>query len=148
MKKLSLLIIFIFWFFSIFSFANAKDWALELVLDLNYWPESEDILNIPSLWNYKFKNSDNTSKYKILKEADYYLRKEFIKKYRTWDFSKTNISWIENVYELFIYHTNKYFYFMSIKEAWANYKVANRGISENFKLSRTYLKELKKYLEK
>lgn len=147
MKKLSFLIIFIFSFFSIFNFTNWY-YSVKSSLDLPYWPEIDEILNINKIWNYKFRNNSNKKWYNFIKNNDNIIRKKFIEKYQNWEFSKANISWIENTYSLFIYHTNKYFKYLSMKENGKRFKDLNLSINNNYKLSRIYFDELLKFSKK
>ena len=140
MKKLLALIIITLSFFSIFNFANAKnstkktEWSLEKLLDLDYWPEEFE-LYLPKISNIYLRNTRNRAIFRAFRDIDNTLRNEFI------DYNATN-GIIDN-YSLFVYHTNKYFYYLSVKEANSKYSEVDEAIAENYRLSRAYIKQVK-----
>lgn len=142
MKKLLLSIITILGIFSIFSYANAREGSLERALDLEYGPEAFE-LALPEIWNYYLKNTKNKNALKTFKMADSILKEAFMREYRDgkFDYTKTNAI-IEN-YNLFVYHTNKYFEFLSLKEKDPTNSEADTAVLSNYKSSRAYMKKLK-----
>lgn len=142
MKKLLVLIITSLGIFSIFSYANAREGSLERALDLEYGPEAFE-LALPEIWNYYLKNTKNKNALKTFKTDDSILKEAFMRDYRDgkFDYTKTNAI-IEN-YNLFVYHTNKYFEYLSLKEKDPTNSEADTAILRNYKSSRAYIKKLK-----
>ena len=142
MKKLLVLIITILGIFSIFSYVNAREGSLERALDLEYGPEAFE-LALPEIWNYYLKNTKNKNALKTFKMADSILKEAFMREYRDGqlDYTKTNA--ISENYNLFVYHTNKYFEFLSLKEKDPTNSEADTAVLSNYKSSRAYMKKLK-----
>ena len=140
MKKLLTLIIITLSFFSIFNFANAKnstkktEWSLEKLLDTDYWPEEFELY---------LKNTKNRAIFRAFIDIDNTLRNEFMKKYRNGSIDYNATNGIIDNYSLFVYHTNKYFYYLSVKEANSKYSEVDEAIAENYRLSRAYIKQVK-----
>lgn len=146
MKKIFCTIIFTFCIFSTLNFANAQEWALDKVLDLPYWVEEFEI-KLPQVKNHFFINKSNSNSLKNFKNIDSNLRNIFIEKYRNWEFDYKTTNWIIQNYSLFVYHTNKYFEYLSTKERNPKFKEVNTAISRNYNLSRSYLKKVKYIIE-
>ena len=148
MKKLLTLIIITLSFFSIFNFANAKnstkktEWSLEKLLDLDYWPEEFE-LYLPKISNIYLRNARNRAIFRAFRDIDNTLRNEFMKKYRNGSIDYNATNGIIDNYSLFVYHTNKYFYYLSVKEANSKYSEVDEAIAENYRLSRAYIKQVK-----
>lgn len=141
MRKISSIIIS-FIVFSIFSFTNASEWLLEQNLDLNYWPESFE-LSLSTIWNYKFNNKNNQNTFKNFQYLNNALRENLIKANQEWKFSSNKINWLVREYNLFVYHTNKLFEYISMKEKKPKYSDADTAISKNYKSARSYFEKLK-----
>lgn len=139
-KIFSIIISFIV--FSTFSFANASEWLLEQNLDLNYWPESFE-LRLTTVWNYNFKNKNNQNTFTNFQYLNNALRENLIKANQEWKFSSNKINWLVREYNLFVYHTNKLFEYISIKEKKPKYSDADTAISKNYKSARSYFEKLK-----
>ena len=139
-KIFSIIISFIV--FSIFSFTNASEWLLEQNLDLNYWPESFE-LSLSTIWNYKFNNKNNQNTFKNFQYLNNALRENLIKANQEWKFSSNKINWLVREYNLFVYHTNKLFEYISMKEKKPKYSDADTAISKNYKSARSYFEKLK-----
>lgn len=139
-KIFSIIISFIV--FSTFSFANASEWLLEQNLDLNYWPESFE-LRLTTVWNYNFKNKNNQNTFTNFQYLNNALRENLIKANQEWKFSSNKINWLVREYNLFVYHTNKFFEYISIKEKKPKYSDADTAISKNYKSARSYFEKLK-----
>lgn len=139
-KIFSIIISFIV--FSTFSFANASEWLLEQNLDLNYWPESFE-LRLTTVWNYNFKNKNNQNTFTNFQYLNNALRENLIKANQEWKFSSNKINWLVREYNLFVYHTNKLFEYISIKEKNPKYSDADTAISKNYKSARSYFEKLK-----
>ena len=139
-KIFSIIISFIV--FSTFSFANASEWLLEQNLDLNYWPESFE-LRLTTVWNYNFKNKNNQNTFTNFQYLNNALRENLIKANQEWKFSSNKINWLVREYNLFVYHTNKLFEYISMKEKKPKYSDADTAISKNYKSARSYFEKLK-----
>lgn len=139
-KIFSIIISFIV--FSIFSFTNASEWLLEQNLDLNYWPESFE-LRLATVWNYKFNNKNNQNTFKNFQYLNNALRENLIKANQEWKFSSNKINWLVREYNLFVYHTNKLFEYIYMKEKKPKYSDADTAISKNYKSARSYFEKLK-----
>lgn len=142
MKKIFIKIIISFSIFSIFSYVNASEWLLEETLDINYWPENFEI-DLPKIWNHYLKNKKNATSLKNFRAIDKVLREAFMEKYRNWDFDYNATNGIVDNYRLFIFHTNKYFYYLSVKEENPKSREADTAILKNYKNARAYIKKVK-----
>jgi len=139
MKKLVFIILPIFLFFSISNITSAenKEWYLEKLLDLNYWIEDYKF-NINDLNYVSFYNSQSQKMYDNFRTADKMLKDELLKKYRSWEIDYYKMNWIVTNYNLFVYHTNKMFNYLSIKEVRSDFKELDSAILKNYELARTY----------
>lgn len=146
MKKIFALIIISLSFFSIADSAKA-DWLMEITLDLNYWPEKFD-LNLPKMWNYYFYNSDNYSSLKVFKSLDISLRTALETEYENWNISEEKMNWLIKSYSLFIFHINKYFYYLSVLEKNPSLTELNVAISKNYRLARGFFREVQNNINK
>lgn len=142
MKKLLAVIIITFSFFSTFNFTNASNDLLDETLDLTYGPENFES-NLPKVWNYYFKNKNNASTFKKFKAIDFSLRELIMENYRNKKYDFNAINGIVDNYTLFIFHTNKYFEYLAIREKNPKFSEVNTAILKNYKLSRSYLKKVK-----
>lgn len=142
MKKLLISILSIFIFFSIANKSIAEEWYIEKILDLNYWIEDYK-LNLPNIEYRYFYNKNILKAYNSFKKTDKLLKDEIIKKYRNNEIDYYKMNWIVLNYNNFVYHTNKFFKYLSIKEIQPNSKEVNQAILNNYELSRNYYKRTK-----
>ena len=145
MKKLLLPIISIFIFFSIVNNSLAEDTYLEEVLDLHYWIEDYS-LNLSSIDYVHFYEYDSRQMYNTYKSTDEILKELIIEAYRDWDIDYYSMNWIITNYNLFIYHTNKFMNYLSIKELNPEYKDIDSAVLSNYRLSRNYYNKVKELL--
>jgi len=145
MKKLLLPILSIFIFFSIANTSVAKEWYIEQLLDLNYWVEEYE-LRLSKIEYVYFYNENTNQMYDGYKIADRLLKDEMMNMYRNWEIDYYTMNWIVENYNLFIYHTNKLFNYVSVKEIRSDSKEVDSAILKNYELSRSYYKRVKHLL--
>ena len=128
--------------FSIMSFVQAKEGYVENLLEFGQWPEAFDI-NIVSIEPLTFADSGLQKKYDdFVKTADT-LKTAFIWEYANGKFDYYKMQAIINNYNNFVYHTNKFFFYLNEKEKHPSLKELTRAISKNYKLSRSYFQNIK-----
>ncbi|MDD2907074.1 MAG: hypothetical protein PHH98_00390 [Candidatus Gracilibacteria bacterium] len=139
MKKLVFIILSIFLFFSISNITSAenKEGYLEKLLDLNYGIEDYKF-SINDLNYVSFYNSQSQKMYDNFRTADKMLKDELLKKYRSGEIDYYKMNGIVTNYNLFVYHTNKMFNYLSIKEVRSDFKELDSAILKNYELARTY----------
>lgn len=144
MKNLVYTIIWIIIFFSIFNYSTAnygwvnnKEWYIEKLLDLNYWIE-EYKFQINDLEYIYFYDINSQKMYDDFRTAEQTLKSEFLRKYRNWEIDYYTMNWIVKNFNLFVYHTNKLFKYISIKEIKSDYKELDIAILKNYENSRSY----------
>ncbi|RKW23018.1 hypothetical protein D8B46_04175 [Candidatus Gracilibacteria bacterium] len=93
--------------------------------------------------NIYLRNTRNRAIFRAFRDIDNTLRNEFMKKYRNGSIDYNATNGIIDNYSLFVYHTNKYFYYLSVKEANSKYSEVDEAIAENYRLSRAYIKQVK-----
>ena len=139
MKKIILSIIVVTIFFSSLSNTFASEWYIERLFDMNYWVEKAT-LDLSELDYIQFNNSKYKNMYYEFKTADGILRKEFIKKYRNSEYSYYQINWIITNYNNFIYHINKFFYYLKLNERGYNSKELDNAIINSYtNMRRSYI---------
>lgn len=137
MKKIILLIITILLFFSSVTNSFAEEGYVDRLFNFKSWIEEEK-LNSITLKYVNFKSSKYNSIYNEFKNADSILRKEFIKKYRNWEYEYYQLNWIINNYTKFIFYTNMYFYYLKVNEGNSNYTELDTAIVESLDNMKTY----------
>ena len=143
MKNLIYIILSIFLFFSISNITSAdKEWYIEKLLDLNYWIEEYKI-QINDLEYVYFYDAKSQKMYDNFRTADQLLKDEIIRLYRSWEIDYYKMNWIIQNYNLFVYHTNKMFNYISIKEVRSDFKELDTAILKNYELSRSYYSRAK-----
>ena len=81
--------------------------------------------------------------YDNFRTADQLLKDEIIRLYRSWEIDYYKMNWIIQNYNLFVYHTNKMFNYISIKEVRSDFKELDTAILKNYELSRSYYSRAK-----
>jgi len=143
MKNLIYIILSIFIFFSISNITSAdKEWYIEKLLDLNYWIEEYKI-QINDLEYVYFYDTKSQKMYDNFRTADQLLKDEIIRLYRSWEIDYYKMNWIIQNYNLFVYHTNKMFNYISIKEVRSDFKELDTAILKNYENSRSYYSRAK-----
>lgn len=144
MKKLIAIIIAISSFFSISFITNANEWYLEKVMDLNYGPEEYKLnLEFNKIWYIYFYDSQTNQMYNDFVNANEILKDEIMKKYRSWEIDYYTANWIVSNFNKYIYHSNKVFNYISIKEIRKDIPEVDTAIKKNYELSRSYYKRVK-----
>jgi hypothetical protein len=142
MKKIILFIITLSFIFSSLSNTFAEEWYIERLLDLNYWIEQYDI-ELSNINYIHFNDEKYNRIYNELKTVDSILKNEFMKKYRSWEYWNYQTNWIIKNYNNFIYYTNKFFYFLKLKEQNPNYKEVDTAIMSSYKNMKSYYNNFK-----
>ena len=123
------------WLFLTNSTFAANNGALSDVLDLTYGIEKAQ-LNLSTIKPVSFKSDTYKQMYAHTIEIDTQLRNIFIKKYQDDSFDYYQTSWIITNYNNFIYFTNKYFQYLSLKEKKPTIKEYDDLIMENYRQMR------------
>jgi len=134
MKKIYILIISIFFIFSIQNI-NAKEWIIEDLFNLNYWPMIYD-LSLEKLESYNFTDSTLKNIYNKFKTYDNLIRNEIIDKHKIWEFDFYTTNWIIKNYKTYVYYTNEFFYLLSLVEK-------NPSLKEDVEFQIQFLKTYK-----
>ncbi len=146
MKKIIIFIITLSLFFSSLSNTFAEEWYIEKILDLNYYSEEYE-LNLKSIDYIYFNNLKSYNMYKNIKNIDSKFKKLLINQYRQWELEYYQINWIITNYNNFIYYTNKFFYYLKLKEQNYNYVELDKAIinsSKNMRNSFIHIKNITK----
>lgn len=142
MKKWIIGIIVLFSFFSIANAADQTEGLLERLLDINYGPEHYEI-ELSSLDMIYFSDQNTNRQFQEINQVNETLKDQLMLQYRAWNLDHNRMSAIVSVHQKFIYHLNKFFYFLSLKEKGYNYKELDTSILKNYKLVRVYYKKIK-----
>ncbi|NVP17610.1 hypothetical protein HUU51_02730 [Candidatus Gracilibacteria bacterium] len=153
MKKLVYLIIAIFTFFSINNYSNANYYGneniegyLEQILDLSYGIE-EYKFEINEIRNIYFINNNSQNLYNNFRSAERLLKNEFLRKYKNNEIDYYTMNGIVDNFNLFVYHSNKMFEYLSVKEKNNSFKELDNAIFKNYQNSRSYLGKTKNLLK-
>ncbi len=147
MKKiLQSIIISSFIISSIFS-ANATEWYIEQIFDLNKGIEVYE-LELSSLENLNFKNSAIQATYDEFKRVDTVLKDEFIRQYRTWDISYYEMQDLVQDYNNFVYYTSKTFSYISQEEKGFRGRETERAIYNGYSNMRQSYAKVKAIITK
>lgn len=145
MKKFILLIITFTIFFSTLnnSFATNQysEWYIERLLDLNVWIEEYD-LTLAHINQMYFDDYQTQALFDEYKNTTLKLNKEILKRYREWNFHYYQVNWIILNQKLFIFHINKLFYYISLKNEYPNEKQLDDFILKHYSTARTYYKRI------
>jgi len=142
MKKIVLFIISIWILFSSSLFANAGEWKIEKVLNLNFAVEQIEY-KLSELPNKKFKNSKVQAKYNQIQILNKVLTQEFYRKYKSWDIDYYTTKWIIKHHKIFIYNTWKLFEYIGIKLKNPNYIDINDNIINSYSQMRMSFNRIK-----
>ena len=71
-----------------------------------------------------------------------------IKKYRTWKIDYYAIKWIITNQKKFVYHTNRLFHYLSIKEQHPEYIDTDNFILKNYSNARIYYRKVRQLINK
>jgi|SaaInlStandDraft_3_1057020.scaffolds.fasta_scaffold00576_10 hypothetical protein len=142
MKKIILAIISLSFIFSSLSNTFASEWYIENLLDLNYWVE-EYTLNLNELDYIHFSNEKYNIMYRNLKDVNTGLKSGFMEQYRNWEYEYYQMNWIVTNYNNFIYHTNKYFLYLRIKELNNNFWEVDYAIINSYRNMRSSYTNMK-----
>ncbi len=120
MKKIISFIIVSILYFSSSSTSFAKDGYIEEILNLNYEVEklTLDLAEIDTIY---FKNPKYNKLRNNMIRVNDTLKKGILEKYKSWELKYYQTNWIINNYNDFIYHLNKLFYFLKLKEQNCNF---------------------------
>ncbi len=135
-------IILFFCLFSTISFASAKDGYIETLMEFGEGPEAFEI-NTIEVQNLTFTNSALQKKYDDYVKATQTLKTALITEYANGNLEYYQVQGLIKNYNNFVYHSNKFFYYLSEKEKYPELRELTDAISRNYKLSRTYFMKIK-----
>lgn len=137
MKKILRLIIASSMMFTSIFIANAQEWYIEKLLDLNSGVQSYELESIPSLKALTFSTSAVQRTYDEFREIDTVLRAEFMIQYRAGKLSYYQIQDLINSYEDFIYYVERTFYYITLEEVGIRGKETQNAIVNGYTNMRT-----------
>lgn len=141
MKKLIYTILTTFLFFSIVNISVASEWYMEKILDMAYWVE-ELKLKIYNLDPVYFTDQNSQNLYNNFRAADNTMREQIWTLYKAGQFDYYRMNGIIDEYNLFLYHTNRMFYYLSLKARIYDKQLDN-AIANNYELSRSHYERVK-----
>lgn len=115
MKKTLAIIITFFAFFSISNAQVKNNWLIDQLMDFPFWVE-EFKLKVNDLEYVHFYDQDSQNLYNNFRFSDEVLKDELMRQYREWNIEYYRMNWIINDYNLYVYHANKMFSYISQKE--------------------------------
>jgi hypothetical protein len=127
--------------------AEYSPWYIDQLLDLNYWIEEYD-LELEYIDYIYFSNPQTQAIFENFKEVNRILKDEIIRKYRAWEFEYYQTKWIITNQKMFVYHTNKFFHYLSIKEQNPEYIETDNFILKNYSNMRIYYNRLRHLVNK
>lgn len=127
--------------------AEYSEWYIDKLLDLNYWIEEFD-LELSHIDDMYFTNSKTQKKFESFKAVNEVLKDEIIRKYRAWEFEYYQTKWIITNQKMFVYHINKYFHYLSIKEKHPEYEETDNFILKNYSNARIYYRKVRHLVNK
>jgi len=142
MKKIISIIIVSILYFSSTSNTFAEEWYIEELLNINYEVErlTLDLSEIDTIY---FK----TPKYNKLRnqmiKINSTLKKWIMNKYKNWELEYYQINWVITNYNNFIYHINKLFYFLKLKEQNCGFRELDTAIIRSYTQIRSSFKKIK-----
>ena len=92
---------------------------------------------------YTFKTPSIQNVYNDFVEVNEVLRGEIIRKYSTGEFGFYQMQGIIKSYKNFIYHNNKFFQYLSIKDSGVSGKEIDRAILSSYKNTRIHFTRMK-----
>lgn len=138
MKKIIVSIIVLVISFSTSS-VNA---SIDDLLQIPTWPEMFDITTV-NLDVYNFNSSAIQNVYLSFSETNIILRDELVRKYNAGEFDFYQMQWIITNYKMFVYHTNKLFEYLELKEQGYSGKTIDTAILRSYQNIRIYYNRMK-----
>jgi len=132
--------------FSIGNIAFAK-WYIDTLLDINSGIESYDI-KLEKLDSYNFKNTSTQETYNRFVSINRILRSELLRKYQSGNFEYYQMQGIIKNYKWFIYNTNKFFQYLSIKDSGITWKSIDTAILRSYQNVRIYYTRMKNIIKR
>ena len=124
-------------------FAMESEGFIERTLQLRTWVEWFNIERA-QIDEFQFINPVIWDVYTEFKRADRILRDEMMKQYAEWNLEYNQINWMITNHRKFVYHTNKLFMYLSMKEKWqASGKEVDNAIANSYIQLRSYYARLK-----
>ena len=145
MKKITLCIIISLISFSSIShsFAMWEEGFIEQLLEIRTWVEAFEIERA-QIDNFVFISPTIESVYTEFKKADRLLRNEIITQYNQWNLEYNQVNGMITNHWKFVYHTNKLFMYLSMKERWqASGKEVDNAIANSYIQLRSHYARLK-----
>jgi len=147
MKIITFIIISFFIFLSTTITAEASEWYIEWLLQINSWVEAFDI-ELANIDTYYFENESLRNTYLEFTKVASLLKNEIIRKYENDEFEYYQTKWIIKNYKKFIYYSDQIFYFLKLREKWYRWKEIDNAVLESYQNIRVYYKRLKRLVYK
>lgn len=142
MKNIYINIIAIVLVFSSIFTANADEWYMEKLLELNTGLEVYE-LGLAEMDVMTFSEQSLQNTYDEFIRVDWVLRNEFIRMYRAGEINYAQMRDLVVNYNNYIYYTNKTFYYLRQKELGFDNKETQRAIRNWYSSMRTYYVRVK-----
>ena len=130
MKKIIKIIITLTVIISSLSPTFAENWYIENILNLDYTIE-ENNLELSQINYYHFNTVQYKNIYLNMKKVNELLKKWIINNYKNWTYWYYQVNWIIKNHNNFTYNLNQFFFYLKIKESWANYVELNTAIKRS-----------------
>ncbi len=130
MKKIIKAIITLTVIISSLSSTFAENWYIENILNLDYTIE-ENNLELSQINYYHFNIVQYNNIYLNMKKVNGLLKKWIIDNYKNWTYWYYQVNWIIKNHNNFTYNLNQFFFYLKIKESWANYVELNTAIKRS-----------------
>lgn len=141
MNKIVVSIIVLISGFSITNSVNASGY-IDNLLEIPTGPEAFDI-TLESLDYYSFNSPQISKVYNDFREVNEVLRDEIVRKYNAGDFDYYQMQGIIKNYKMFVYHTNKLFEYLSLKDNGIWGKSIDTAILRTYQNTRIYYNRMK-----
>ncbi len=144
MKKLSLIILAL----CIFSIGNTTfAQSIDDLLELDSGLEAFSI-ETQKLDTYSFRSPQIESVYQRFIVINRILKDELMRKYRNGDFDYYQMQWIIKNHKDFVFHTNKLFYYLSLKDNGMQSKPIDTAIMRSYQGTKTSYNRMKYIISK
>jgi len=141
MKRFIATIIVLLASFSIWNKAFALK-SIDSLLEIETGVEGFE-LSLPRLESHSFRTEAIINVYEEFRSTNELLRGEIMNKYRNREFSYYQMQGIVKSYSQFVYHTNKLFWYLSIKDTGFREKTIDTAILRSYQNVRIHYNRMK-----
>ena len=146
MKKILIYSIIFFWSFSIEN-TVFSEWYIDELLEIHSGIEAFDI-ELVDIQYYRFQTPGIQHVYDSFLSVNDVLKNELMRKYREDNFAYYQMQGIIKNYKGFIYHTDKLFFYLSIKDNGLKGKEIDTAILRSYQNTRIYYTRMKNIIKR